>query len=60
MRHQLGLTNLQADRLAMEIEREAIQNTLESQKMIDLLIQRGDLIMTERDGELVFIWNKKE
>lgn len=47
------LVNLQADKLALELERE---QTHESQKMIDLLIQRGDLIMTECDGEIIFIY----
>jgi len=47
---------LEADKLEMEIERAKV---LESQKIIDLLIQRGELVMKQINGETVFIYKKR-
>ena len=49
------LIGLKADKLEMEIKRERIH---ESQRMIDLLIQRGELTIIEREGEIIAIVNK--
>lgn len=49
-------TSLEADKLAMEIERE---NVLHSQKVIELAIKRGELVPIKKDGELVIIYTKK-
>jgi hypothetical protein len=48
--------SLEADKLEMEIEREKVH---ESQRVIDLMIQRGELLVTERDGVRYFIYNSK-
>lgn len=48
-------TNLEADKLEIEIERERV---LESQRVIDLMIQRGELTVVEKDGETLFILRK--
>lgn len=50
-------TNLEADLLEQELKmREDVHN---SQKYVDLLIQRGELIPVEKEGELIFIYKKK-
>jgi hypothetical protein len=46
---------LEADRLEMDIEREKVH---ESQKMINILIQRGQLSLVEHEGEMCFILNR--
>ena len=46
---------LEADILEAEHER---QEAHESQKIVDLMIQRGEIIFVERDDEIVFIVKK--
>jgi hypothetical protein len=46
---------LEADKLEIELESERVH---ESQKMIDLLIQRGELTLIEQNGETIFIYKK--
>lgn len=48
---------LEADMLEIEVERARV---LESQKIIDILIQRGELVMKEINGETVFIYKKAD
>lgn len=48
--------NLEADKLEMEIERECV---LQSQKVIGILIARGELIPIEKDGELMLVYKKR-
>lgn len=47
--------SLESDMIEMELERQKVH---ESQKMISLLIQRGELKIIEKDGETLFILNQ--
>lgn len=50
-------TNLEADMLEIEVKSKHIH---ESQAIIDRLIQRGDLIPVEKDGELFMVYKKRK
>ncbi len=50
-------TTLEADLIEQEVKlREDVHN---SQRIIDLLIQRGELVPIEKNGVMTFVYNKK-
>lgn len=50
-------TNIESELLSIELERAKIIN---SQKYIDRLIQRGELVPVEKNGQIYLVYNKKE